>query len=486
MAKKRKKRKGGDETASPHLAEHIRLLDLESVADYRTWCRERGLSARIDKTPIALQNEIEELRVRAARDIAEKRKRIRDPLDAMRSALDGTLDLELVQQRELRAVCKALAGLDPKRPHRDRLVELMTVVSERGKFLLDREAVGGERLPYWRGLVTLNERRGQWRRDLDAWRPRSHNRRKQFASLARHLLADYYVPGFLDAAWLRRDAQTSRYRDLFIHVGRGGNPRTAKTPVPMTKKVSHWFLQAPEHFTIEGAIRWGQVHALGGGARLSEALAATPLGRGFENEDFWRTVIAFFVQNPMLDPVQIGPLIDFIEHVKFRSTEVVGPDGSVEVHPPPQPGFSMAKRTPAALMRQMDRWHTGLGRRRNVGPPSWAGSGIGEFRWETGDRIKRCWRIRELRSRTALQLEGRAMRHCVVSYATSCASGQCSIWSLDLETPDGREKRVTIEVSRQRVVVQTRGKDNRLPTDQEMDTLRRWAEQEELEIGTYL
>src|SRR5262249_51248970 len=155
------------------------------------------------------------------------------------------------------------------------------------------------------------------------------------------------------------------------------------------KKLAHHFLQAPEHYTIEGAVRWGQVHALGGGPRLCDALVATPLGRSFANDGFWQTAFAFFVRSPMLDLAQVGPLVDFIDHCKFTPTDVVRPDGSVVQEPPPQPGFSMARRTPEALLRQMERWHQGLGRDAAAGPEVFASSGIGELRWETSGQKKK-------------------------------------------------------------------------------------------------
>src|SRR5918997_6500639 len=55
---------------------------------------------------------------------------------------------------------------------------------------------------YADALLALSAHRRDWVRPLDAWRARSHNARRQFASLLRHLLARYEVPAFLDSAWL--------------------------------------------------------------------------------------------------------------------------------------------------------------------------------------------------------------------------------------------------------------------------------------------
>ena len=57
--------------------------------------------------------------------------------------------------------------------------------------------------------------------------------------------------------------------------------------------MAHFFLQAPDHFTVEMALRWGQVRGFGGSEVLASAVAATRLGRSFEHENFWQTVLHF-------------------------------------------------------------------------------------------------------------------------------------------------------------------------------------------------
>lgn len=115
-------------------------------------------------------------------------------------------------------------------------------------------------------------------------------------------------------------------------------------------------------------------------------------------------------------------------------------------------------------------------------------SRIPPFELRTGTKGKdlRIWRIRELLSSQALIAEGRAMRHCVGSYASSCANGHCSIWTMEVESFDGLEKRQTIEVNAHRAVVQSRGKRNDLPTQQEREMLGRWAQEAELTISSYV
>ena len=57
----------------------------------------------------------------------------------------------------------------------------------------------------------------------------------------------------------------------------------------------------------------------------------------------------------------------------------------------------------------------------------------------------------------------------------------------EVELPDGAVRKLqTVEVSRQRVIVQSRGRRNELPGAREMDALRRWASGAELSVATYL
>ena len=133
--------------------------------------------------------------------------------------------------------------------------------------------------------------------------------------------------------------------------GLGRSVRRGRTPIPVTKRMVHAFLQAPAHYSIEAALRWGQVHALGGDAWLTEALVATQLGRSFEHDDFWVTAIRFFIANPLLDRCHVGPIVDYLQHQRFEARVVFVAPGVRERQPPPQPNLSMHGRTADHLPR---------------------------------------------------------------------------------------------------------------------------------------
>jgi hypothetical protein len=254
----------------------------------------------------------------------------------------------------------------------------------------------------------------------------------------------------------------------------------------MSKLLAHHFLAAPDDTSIEGAIRWGQVHALGGGRRLTEALLGSRIGVDFARDDFWASVICFFVANPLLDRSHVAPIIDYLNAQKFDTREVVVGPGRVEVHAPPQPGLTMRGRTAQSLLAQVERWHRELGRAAGAETLYFRRSGVKELELETGKDGKSLWRIRELLSGAELIAEGRVMKHCVASYARSCASGHSSIWAMELRTEAGVEKRQTVEVTHERVIVQCRGKQNRLPTPSELGVIKEWARLAGLTLSPYV
>ena len=209
----------------------------------------------------------------------------------------------------------------------------------------------------------------------------------------------------------------------------GHSIRTVETPIPLTKRMAHYFAQAPDDCTVDQALRWGQVLGLGGTPRLAQALATTRLGEHFEHDDFWITVIRFFIDNPMLDLVHVGPIIDYLHDQRFVEREEFVAPGVFERRPPAQPNLSMKGRNPKALLRQVERWHHQLGNEAFDPRAQWPSSqirGYDGIEGKEGSPSLRRWTIREILSSRALVAEGRAMHHCVASYARSCAEESSS------------------------------------------------------------
>lgn len=185
----------------------------------------------------------------------------------------------------------------------------------------------------------------------------------------------------------------------------------------------------------------------------------------------------------MLDPVHIGPIIDYLYQQRFVS---VPAENANSAPGPKQPNLSMKGRSPETLLEQVLRWHRDLAKSSGQKSRMWSTTNIPPFRMtdgKIGEPNFKIWTIRELHTQQSLIVEGKKLRHCVASYVDSCAKGRSSIWSMELEQSSVLEKRVTIEVNpNTRQIVQVRGKLNRLANPQELKILRRWATETRLVI----
>lgn len=495
----RRPRKSNDfDTITKVQQEHITALGLDSVAAYRSWCRDHGFSRRLDKDWRQLCREREAAAApRIERRLKKRRSESRNFADTIRAICDKELTADDVTAPVLKHLAYYVYANQPQHDGRPvcrhglaRL--LLHVRKRRAKFFDPRVSLGVEGddlgVTYLEALVAIAAYQPYWLRPLDQWKPRTHNADRQFASLVRHLFALYDVPAFFDAAWFAGNSPDGRaQRSWYRHIGKGLNIRQCDTPIALTKKMAHVLMQAPSDLSINEAFRWAQVHGLGGDDRLARALLGTRLGRSFEYDEFWTTVIRWFIAHPMLDRLHVGPIIDYLHAQKFANENVIDRNGhAVE---PPQPNLSMKGRSPDVLLRQVERWHGELARDNRVQVRQWSPQPFGGFEFLEGDRERENWKqwtIRELVSTKSLLAEGRQMKHCVGSYAYSCSLGRSSIWTMELATKDGVGKAVTIEVrNAQRLICQVRGRANRPATLVELGILRRWATKAGLKIASY-
>ena len=478
--------------------EHIKALGLRSVEAYQAWCRQNGFTRKVAKS----QHQREQERLHASRQNADT-KLIRRKQQTRRKdrivvdILGGKLKSDDLDDAGLRAVHSAYENTRRDHSTLDALKQLILhVLSPCGGFFEDRPAIANigptKGNTYVDGLLALAEQSSCWLPDrpLESWKPRSHNTERQFASLIRHLLARYPVPAFMDAAWFDASSdKAGKHREWFIHLGQGKNIRTADLPISYTKRMAHHFMETPTDYSVEEALRWGQIHGLGGDPRVVDAIRATRLSREFKNDEFWTTVFRFFIKNAMLDTAHYGPIIDYLHNQRFVPQEVYVRPGTFVRHPPPQPNLSMKGRRPESLLLQVEKWHRRLAKEAKRGV-RWPQSGINGFELVEGSADsgnQRSWRIRELLSSEELNTEGRKMHHCVGTYASSCASRQTSIWAMEIETATGVSKVITIEVRlRQKLICQARGKYNELPDAKARRILSRWATREGLTIASYV
>lgn len=467
--------------------QHLEKLGLPSESEYRRWCKKHNLGNGVFKSGAQKRRELQIAeRGRNTELLARRRGHTRKPKKTLRQLYDGELSSGQLGADYLYVARSQFEALKQEPATRRAYLDLLLAAEEHGKLFGLEPA-----LPYLGqqpanrfmvGLAQLARHHECFVRPTETWRPESRNPRRQFGHLSRHLLARYAdVPGFMDAAWFGEpDPDVTRQQQWFLHVGAGGNIRTApEIPVVLTKRMAHEFLSAPEDLTIPLALRWAQVIGQGGEQALARAVMASRLGESFEEEVFWSSVVVFFARNPMLDPSQVGPIVDFAHNQKYEPQERFLADGTVERQGPRQPNYAMKSRSMEKLLRQVDEWHEALNQRvvdpfeedaRPRGGKGWQNliawdrCDISEFDHEetntnTGENIN--WMIRELCSNRALSAEGRAMAHCVSSYEKSCRNGNTTIWSLSARVDRARIPVLTIAVDpRRRAITQVRGKFN--------------------------
>lgn len=314
----------------------------------------------------------------------------------------------------------------------------------------------------------------KWARQPDTWKPKGKAVQTIFRSLAEHLLCRYPVPKFMWSIFDGYLAPETVELNAVLHVADGGSlfqkVQDKSFPVPLTRRMCHDFLQTTAEYGFVPAIRRTQVATYGGDRRLLTALLATNIGKtlaGPRREEFLATVIQFFANNPMMDPSQVGPLLDYVTY-RYHQDET----------------FSMKGRTVLALMRDSAVWHRELATVRinyqtyKDYVPSGFKPGSYERTFKDNHEV---WKVEEVLNTRELATEGRVLHHCVLSYSFSIERGDVSIWSV---TMNG-ERLLTIEVrNRVRQIVQARGRYNAPADSRTGGIMATWAGENGLTINT--
>lgn len=325
-------------------------------------------------------------------------------------------------------------------------------------------------------------------RPAHTYQPKSYNLDKQLMGLLNHLFVRYSVPAFLygvclqanqpDEANLPRAAKNAReaerllYRQWFVTLAQGGSfPKLVK-PF-MTGKEAFLFLSAPATNSVAANVWWAKLKAAGIPAPVIEKLIARIFGQYFFDDPTGRlaeTVQFYARYHGDMNKITFGEVTDFIAW-KLRN----------------EPTFRLAGRTVGSVIKLTNEWHHLMQKAKLGTSVEWNGLDITDWEWEARDCI---WSVTQLRNNRDLMNEGRKQMHCVYSYVQWCISGHSAIFSLRSYrkrvagyTEEGaliwdktmELSRVTIEVNRQRDVVQVRGKLNCAAEPEEKKILRQWA-----------
>lgn len=196
-------------------------------------------------------------------------------------------------------------------------------------------------------------------------------------------------------------------------------------------------------------------------------MAWTRLGREFEEPDFWDPFLHRLVQSPRVSLMQTYSLIEYLH---ARRSE--------------RPGRTLRGSSIESLLKEAAEWEAEQAREKDRRIVHWAPSDIRPFQYTC---VNGCdWTIRELLGSDELNAEGKAMRHCVADYKRRCLQRQTTIWSVVMETPDGRRRRrVTVEVDPEtREIIQAKARLNAPPDPAARAVLVEWARRESLKFET--
>jgi hypothetical protein len=457
------------------LLEHIKSLGLSSVSEYQKWCKQNGFGTGLNKNEAMRKKEKLVLKEQWTQAAILKGKEKHRPIgQKIKSLLESDqIQLQDIQDPRIKTFFDAKKGVLEAKDYRD-FLQFLQLIDKKSKLLQNPTAqflpnlgqITSNKLLEALFLVFVNRHKSL--QPLKDWKADSKNIYKQFASLIRYLFSPYKIPGFFDSSWFSGQAVEMTW---WFFVAGGGNIRKAPNlPIELTKKQAHLLMQAPEGYSLTQALRYGQIMGLQEDKRLVEAVLATKLGREFKNEEFWMSVIFMFLNNPMMDRRVLPQVVDYIDFQKFAPNA-------------PHPGMSMKGRNPQALLDEVEAWHNKISKDRGRDYMEWHPTGIHGFHTtETFQNHPRHWKIEELTNSKQLSDEGRSMHHCVASYKYSASQGRCSIWSLKC---DG-ERLVTIEVNNSnKLIVQARGKFNKMPEGKSVEMIRKWASEQELGISCY-
>ncbi len=300
--------------------------------------------------------------------------------------------------------------------------------------------------------------------------PRSCNLDKQLYGLIDHLFVEYPVPLFLYAVCFDPRAE-SQHKQWFITLAQGGSfPKAVKGV--MTSREACVFLSAPADRTIHENVWWARLKVAG----VPEARIGALIDRVFvrhaaeDTDGRLAEAIQFYArEGHTLTRSSFDEVTDFVAY-KLRNERQ----------------FRLKGRTAASMVKLTDEWHLLMQRAKLGKHIQWAGLRVADWTYEDKAEV---WDVFELKDNKELVNEGRKQKHCVYSYVPRCMEGRSFIFSLRAcrklaadYTEDGKPiwsrefetRRVTIEVSPSRCIVQVRGPLNRPPSGEEQQILRRW------------
>jgi PcfJ-like protein len=303
------------------------------------------------------------------------------------------------------------------------------------------------------------------------WRCRikSKSEDKRFVELVKFTFARFPTPAHLTEVWANASTQSRsptlggiNLLEWWLAVAQGKSLYKMLASRWLSKLETHHFLVAPSGLDSAQALWYAVARPHTDIPSDAVKVARTKLPDRYPIANpFGREIARYFARNPA-SIQEMDDLIDYLQAAKL------------EDH-----AFSLKGRSLASLHKKMEEWHRALIKQRSIGGDAWPGHAIPDCEYESGhDETRVRWLFKQIKTGDDLYAEGQRMHHCVASYKALCVKGASSIWSVTHESPTGtRHRRVTLEVSSNREIVQCRGFANRLAHAEETDIVTRWADE---------
>lgn len=316
-------------------------------------------------------------------------------------------------------------------------------------------------------------------------RTKSKNKDKQRIEMVRFAFGKYRVSKALSNVWNTTKENTilpifnisdaekemADMKKWYVCVATGGSLYKEYAKPFLSKKEVHCLITCNHEFSPNQLLCYAAAKAVADkNDSICLKISHSKLREKTFNP-FWKSVIAFFAKNPEVTKNQINDLTDYFTS-RYNENN----------------NYSLAGNTLAALLKRMEDWHRDLQRAKNIGDHKWIGFDIQNNTFEKkGDNGEETtWVFKQILNSKALAAEGNAMRHCVYSYRNGCSNGELSVWSLVKINDMGESRKLTIELRKNKTIVQARGLANRSPRSEEKQILNAWCNQNGLHISPYI
>jgi len=283
------------------------------------------------------------------------------------------------------------------------------------------------------------------------------------------IFSNYYISYFFTINFLT-DKLNNHEKEWLIDLLEGKNlVYSNNLPFKLTKKQVHFFNSNSDNykFTVTQGLIYSAIFLNTGD--IDYAIKATPYIRDLRHCDFWIETMSYLHKmkshSKNNHEVDIGNLMDYINN------EVILLGRKID--------FKNLKWE--KIIEDSAEWHHQLNLSESIKSIKLLelpNSKIGNFKLKLNNIN---YSITQLKTNKELIIEGSYLRHCVASYCDKCINGNTFIFSLRKRNKKSIERLVTLEVNNDEII-QARGYSNRDCNDIENEIIKKWAEENKLEI----